>query len=121
MVRSPVASLVISGAFLVLLLVLALSGVLPFVVLWLYIIMSVLLFGTYAADKKAAQSGTWRTPETTLHLMALLGGWPGALVAQSVFRHKTRKRPFRAVFLATVIINCAALTWMVVAATTASV
>jgi uncharacterized membrane protein YsdA (DUF1294 family) len=49
----------------------------------------------YAADKSAAEQGRWRTSESTLHAVALVGGWPGALVARRVFRHKTRKQPFR--------------------------
>ena len=68
----------------------------------------------YAADKSAARRDDWRTPERTLHLLALVGGWPGALVAQTVFRHKTRKVSFRIMFWATVALNCAALAWWIV-------
>lgn len=75
----------------------------------LYAIASVAAFVAYAVDKRAARSGAWRTPESTLHLLALLGGWPGALLAQTVLRHKTQKSSFRAVFWVTVIMNCAAL------------
>ena len=42
----------------------------------------------------------------------LMGGWPGALVARRVFRHKTSKQPFRTIFWATVIVNCVALAWI---------
>lgn len=59
----------------------------------------------YASDKRAAQLGKWRTEESALHVMALFGGWPGALVAQQAFRHKTRKQPFQAIFWFTVICN----------------
>ena len=48
-------------------------------------------------------------PEASLHVLALMGGWPGALLAQRVVRHKTRKQPFRTVFWATVALNCAIL------------
>lgn len=75
----------------------------------IYALMSVLAFALYGADKAAARSGRWRTPEATLHLVALLGGWPGALAAQRVFRHKTRKQPFRAIFWCTVAANCLGL------------
>lgn len=67
----------------------------------------------YWRDKSSAQSGTSRTPETTLHLFGLLGGWPGALVAQQQFRHKTIKQPFQAVFWVTVFINLLATGWLV--------
>jgi uncharacterized membrane protein YsdA (DUF1294 family) len=64
-------------------------------------------FMAYALDKSAAQRGTWRTKETTLHLLALVGGWPGALLAQQLLRHKSSKTQFRHVFWATVLINVA--------------
>lgn len=49
------------------------------------------------ADEPAAEQGLWRTSESTLHAVALLGGWPGARVAQYVFRHKTLTQPFRSI------------------------
>lgn len=76
-----------------------------------YALLSVVTFVVYAADKSAARRGARRVPESTLHLLSLLGGWPGALVAQQVLRHKTRKQSFRAVFFATVLVNCVALAW----------
>jgi len=47
-----------------------------------------------------------------LHFMAVIGGWPGALVAQEVFRHKSRKLSFRLVLWTTVALNCGALAWL---------
>jgi uncharacterized membrane protein YsdA (DUF1294 family)/cold shock CspA family protein len=64
----------------------------------------------YAADKHFAQSNRWRIPEAHLHLLELLGGWPGALVAQRVLRHKTRKASYRIVFWMMVALNVAAMT-----------
>jgi uncharacterized membrane protein YsdA (DUF1294 family)/cold shock CspA family protein len=77
-----------------------------------YTVMSLITYFAYAIDKSAAQRGRWRTSEGTLHLLALLGGWPGALVAQETLRHKSSKVSFRVVFWATVLINCAALAWL---------
>lgn len=71
--------------------------------------MSLLTFVVYAWDKAAAQAQRWRTAESTLHLMALAGGWPGALLAQQWLRHKSAKREFRVVFWATVVLNVAGL------------
>jgi uncharacterized membrane protein YsdA (DUF1294 family)/cold shock CspA family protein len=85
---------------------------LPVAILLLYLIVSAATFGAYALDKSAAKRGAWRTSENTLHLLALVGGWPGALVAQTRLRHKSRKQPFRAVFWATVTMNCAACFWL---------
>lgn len=70
---------------------------------------SVSAFALYGVDKRAAREGSWRVPESTLHVLGLLGGWPGALMAQRVFRHKTRKRSFRRVFWLTVVLDCLAL------------
>jgi uncharacterized membrane protein YsdA (DUF1294 family) len=55
-------------------------------------------FLIYRHDKKRAESGGWRTPEATLHLLELLGGWPGAFLAQRLLRHKTSKRSYQVSF-----------------------
>jgi uncharacterized membrane protein YsdA (DUF1294 family)/cold shock CspA family protein len=88
---------------------------LPVAVLAGYGVFSGVAFLTYRADKAAAVRGSWRTSESTLHAIALVGGWPGALVARRVFRHKTTKQPFRTIFWSTVVANCAALAWFVYA------
>jgi len=74
-----------------------------------YAVMSVVAFFAYGQDKKAAESGEWRTPEGTLHMIGLFGGWPGAQLAQRVFRHKWLKREFQATYWGTVVLNIAAL------------
>ncbi|HBH39727.1 MAG TPA: DUF1294 domain-containing protein [Curvibacter sp.] len=66
------------------------------------VLMSVLSYAMYAVDKRAAQRGHRRVPERTLHLLALLGGWPGALLAQRRLRHKTAKPRFLIVYWLTV-------------------
>jgi len=88
------------------------AGLLPFEVLLIYLSASLITFGIYAWDKSAARAGASRTPENTLHLLALAGGWPGALIAQQTLRHKSRKASFRAVFWVTVILNCMVIAWL---------
>lgn len=66
----------------------------------------------YRSDRIAARSERPRIPEATLHLTDLPGGWPGALVAQQAYRHKTAKHSFQAVFWVTVIINLIAAAWL---------
>jgi uncharacterized membrane protein YsdA (DUF1294 family)/cold shock CspA family protein len=78
----------------------------------LYVIMSLVTFFLYARDKYAALNGAWRTPENTLHLFSLLGGWPGAAFAQQSLRHKSAKQSFRFVFRLTVILNVGAFIWI---------
>lgn len=77
----------------------------PWTVAFVYLGVSVLTFAMYAADKRAAQGNHWRTPENTLLLVGLIGGWPGAVVAQQLLRHKTKKLRFRTRFWSTVILN----------------
>lgn len=107
----PMATAV-SVAFFSLVGVLAAFRVLPAVVVAVTVLMSLSAFALYRADKSAAIQGARRTPERILQAVSLFGGWPGALIAQRVFRHKTRKQPFQTVFWLTVIANCAVLTWM---------
>lgn len=85
----------------------------PVILLATYGLFSAVAFVMYGADKSAAAQGKWRTSESTLHTIALVGGWPGALIARWVFRHKTTKQPFRTIFSGTVIANCLALAWFV--------
>lgn len=107
-------SLYVLGAalFLALLSVIVLGGSLPLLVLIVYGVMSGLTFLVYWMDKTAAGTNRSRTPEKTLHLLALFGGWPGAMVAQQLLRHKSSKAEFRAVFWVTVVINCLALAFL---------
>ena len=74
--------------------------------------LNLVTYAAYAADKSAARRGGWRTSEQQLHLLALLGGWPAAWWAQQRLRHKSSKPEFRRVYWATIVLNCAAL-WFV--------
>ena len=75
-----------------------------------YITMSALTFIVYAVDKSRATRGAWRVRESTLHLLELAWGWPGALAAQVVLRHKCRKTSFMLVFWLIVAIH--AVVWL---------
>lgn len=90
----------------------AVSGLLPTLLIAAYFALSALSYLMYRSDKIAAQGDAQRTPEASLHLADLLGGWPGALIAQQQFRHKTVKRSFQITFWATVVLNLAAVFWL---------
>lgn len=92
---------------------LAAAGRVPVVVPVVYLVLSALSWLMYWWDKDAAGQGARRTPESTLHFVDLLGGWPGALIAQQQFRHKTVKASFQAVFWLTVVVNFAVAMWLV--------
>lgn len=80
-------------------------GPVPLWVLFVYLGVSALTFGAYAIDKSAARMKQRRVAETSLILLGMLGGWPGAILAQQLLRHKTAKPSFRAVFWVSVLIN----------------
>ena len=103
------ATLLILPAFLLAYTVIAILWKPPLWVAGLYGVASAVAFIAYAADKSAAASGSWRKPESTLHLLSFAGGWPGALIAQQILRHKSTKQEFRQVFWATVVLNLVAL------------
>jgi uncharacterized membrane protein YsdA (DUF1294 family)/cold shock CspA family protein len=88
---------------------LVLVGKFPIQLFWAYVGMSLLTLAIYGLDKLAAKREAQRTPENTLQLFALLGGWPGALLAQQMFRHKSSKRSFQVAFWCVVVVNCAVL------------
>ncbi|MBU1437615.1 MAG: DUF1294 domain-containing protein [Gammaproteobacteria bacterium] len=77
-----------------------------------YLVVSLLTFLVYTADKHAARNQRWRTAESTLQLLALFGGWPGALVAQRRLRHKSSKTAFLTVFWFAVLGNLLGLYWL---------
>jgi uncharacterized membrane protein YsdA (DUF1294 family) len=88
-------------------------GKLPAIVALLYLAMSVMSYLFYWYDKDVAGTRQRRVPEDTLHGLDLLGGWPGALIAQQQFRHKTAKESFQTGFCMTVVLNLAGVAFLV--------
>jgi uncharacterized membrane protein YsdA (DUF1294 family)/cold shock CspA family protein len=90
--------------------IVAISTVQPISLNWLVIygVASVACFAGYGLDKMAAKHKAWRVSETILLLIGVVGGWPGGIVGQEVFRHKTQKKSFRTLFWMSVAINMAA-------------
>lgn len=72
------------------------------------LVVSAITYAMYAHDKKRAVSNEWRVPENTLHLAEMLGGWPGAFLAQRRLRHKCSKPTYQAVFWLIVLLHQAA-------------
>ena len=104
--------LVITSIFALVVIAAALVGRLLWVVIAPYAFFSILTFLVYWFDKAAARRGLWRTKESSLLVLGLVGGWPGAVVAQRVLRHKNRKESFQLAFWATVVVNVFALGWL---------
>lgn len=79
-----------------------------------YIVASVITFFVYGYDKRAAGIKAWRIPEWSLHTMALLGGWPGALLAQILYDHKRNwRRKWRFQFWNWLIIALHISAWVI--------
>jgi uncharacterized membrane protein YsdA (DUF1294 family)/cold shock CspA family protein len=90
--------------FLVLVLTTLLIHMAPWILL-LYVLSSGITYWLYAVDKASAIQETQRIPENVLHFMELVGGWPGALVAQEQYRHKTAKASYQTQFWLMVVLN----------------
>lgn len=76
--------------------------------MWL-LLANVLTLVVYGVDKLAARKAWRRVPESTLLIFGFVGGWPGAIFGQQIFRHKTQKQPFKTWFIISVIVNILAL------------
>jgi uncharacterized membrane protein YsdA (DUF1294 family) len=80
--------------------------------LLLYLLaINALTFLLYGLDKRAARNGSWRIPEKSLHLAAILGGSPAALIAQQLFRHKRRKGNFMVWYWLIVVFQVAGIAY----------
>lgn len=95
--------------FLLLLFAMTALGWLPFGLSLFYFLLSAITFFAYGLDKLLAVKEKTRISEKTLHLFALIGGWPGAYVGQQVFWHKVSKQKFRRIFWSTMIVNISVL------------
>ena len=109
----PIPRVMLGLLALVAVVTLTALGKVPAVVTLLCLAMSVVSYLTYWYDKDVAGTRQRRVPESTLHLLDLLGGWPGALIAQRQFRHKTVKASFQTGFWMTVVLNVALMAWAV--------
>jgi uncharacterized membrane protein YsdA (DUF1294 family) len=82
-------------------------------ILGIDVVLSIAAIFAYRADKLAAQRGRRRTEENALHLLGVMGGWPGALIAQQLFRHKTRKLSFQVTYWISVVVNIGLTVWWI--------
>jgi len=110
--RISIVPMLCALLFSALLAVMVWSKHIQMVVAIAYLMVSLVTFMAYALDKSAARSGQWRTQESTLFFFGLVCGWPGAIFAQQLFRHKSSKREFQTTFWLTVLLNCGALMWV---------
>lgn len=106
------SAVLFAAIFLLILGVVVLMGNLSIAVLGFYLVLSVITFFLYERDKYAARQRQWRTQESTLHLCSLMGGWPGALIAQKMFHHKHKKQSFQVMSWFTVLLNLVLLLFM---------
>ncbi len=80
---------------------------------FIYLVMSLVTIVVYIMDKRKAVKSQWRIPEATLHICELLCGWPGAMLAQVIIRHKNAKLPFQLIFWLMIFINTGAFAFII--------
>jgi len=110
-VKSPM--LIVIVAYILVLGVLAMMGRLPTLLPMFLILINAICYWFYSQDKEAAQLGNRRVPEQTLHVLAFLGGWPAAWLAQQKLRHKTQKASFLRIYRLTIIFHILLLLWVI--------
>ena len=110
--KGMIHATVSAATFLALVAAAVIVGSLHWAVLVFYVLASVVTYLAYKQDKYAAQTGRWRKQENTLLLLGVAGGWPGGLMAQHRFRHKTKKISFQVAYWVTVGLNCIGLLWL---------
>jgi uncharacterized membrane protein YsdA (DUF1294 family) len=69
-------------------------------------------FVMHGFDKRAAIRERRRVPEARLHLLELIGGWPGAILAMLFFRHKVRKATYLVITAAIVALWVGVGAWL---------
>lgn len=99
-------------AFVVLYTIVNATRPVPVWVAGLYLSASVVCFIAYSVDKSRAEAGRYRVAENTLIILGIAGGWPGAILAQQLLRHKTRKTSFQVAFWFSVIVNVGAFLFL---------
>ena len=108
----PIPRVAIGGLFLLAAIILMVMGVIPAALPLIYVLMSCGSYIAYVLDKASAGKNLQRVPEATLHMMDMLGGWPGGLIGQQQMRHKTAKASFRVTFWITVMLNLGLFAWL---------
>jgi uncharacterized membrane protein YsdA (DUF1294 family) len=87
----------------------------PLTLFLIYLLFNVVVFCVYWWDKQAAIEGEWRISENTLLTLAFFGGSFGAVTAQRILRHKTRKEPFRSILMMIVVFHVGVVIFWLVA------
>lgn len=103
--RASILSYLPIALFAILYVVIAIIWHPPYWVIFVYLGTSLLCILIYWLDKSAAAHGSWRVSESALLLLGLAGGWPGAIIAQQLLHHKTKKRSFQSAFAGSVVVN----------------
>jgi uncharacterized membrane protein YsdA (DUF1294 family) len=95
-------------------------GLLRLAILYL-VIINVATFLVFLWDKVRAKNGEWRVKESTILLLAAIGGTPAAFIARALFRHKTRKQPFGYILIAIAVIQVIGVTGLIIYRTSSQV
>ncbi len=77
------------------------------------LLMNVIAFSAYGIDKRKAQKDKWRIPESTLLILAFLGGSIGAFLGMRVFHHKTKHWKFKILVPLFLILQVVLAVWII--------
>ena len=83
------------------------------IILAALLLVNIVTFATYGIDKRKAQKGRWRIPESTLLLLAFFGGAIGALMGMRVFHHKTKHWKFKILVPLFLVLQLALIVWLI--------
>lgn len=98
--------IVLPLAYLCIVSFLALHGLIPKSLSWWIFGVNAITAIFYVNDKTMSRiKNASRTPERNLHLMGILGGWPAALLAIQILRHKSSKPDYIFTVWATAVAN----------------
>lgn len=77
------------------------------------VVLSAVAFAAMGLDKFKAKHNARRIPESVLHTFELLGGWPGSMLGQRTFHHKTSKIIYQVVFYVITLIHLFLIAWLI--------
>ena len=74
-------------------------------IMFYLLIINLISFALFFADKQKSKRDKWRIKESTLHLVSFMGGTLGSIAAMILFHHKTKKPKFVIITIIALLFN----------------